>query len=164
MALYQADPYLQLVDDCKLETVNTGSGQLGYGSKEDDEEAMKSLSAIQPTEIKSKEAFANMIVQNLGKSPEVIIYCPLEAFSVSSMLLNINVTLTLCFFGLQESATIIEKLENNFLPDDVCPLGAQLFMDTPGQIYQYILKNNGSPDMVSYLHISMFYLFSKLST
>ncbi|KAH7527862.1 hypothetical protein FEM48_Zijuj05G0011600 [Ziziphus jujuba var. spinosa] len=111
-----ADPYLQLVDDCKLETVNTGSGQLGYGSKEDDEEAMKSLSAIQPTEIKSKEAFANMIVQNLGKSPE-------------------------------ESATIIEKLENNFLPDDVCPLGAQLFMDTPGQIYQYILKNNGSPDM-----------------
>lgn len=99
MTLYQADPHLRLVDDCKLKAVNTGSGQLTYGSKEDDKEAMKSLSAIQLTEIKSKEAFANMIVQNLGKSPDVIIHCPLDAWSVSSMLLNMSLTLTLYFFG-----------------------------------------------------------------
>lgn len=76
MSPYQVDPYLQLVDDCKLEAVNAVQNQPSevYGSKEDDEDALKSLSTVQKTQSKSKETFATMIVQSLATSPEVIIH------------------------------------------------------------------------------------------
>lgn len=76
MSPYQVDPYLQLVDDCKLEAVNAVQNQPSkvYGSKEDDEDALKSLSTVQQTQSKSKETFATMIVQSLATSPEVIIH------------------------------------------------------------------------------------------
>ncbi|KAJ6741815.1 putative EXPRESSED-RELATED [Salix viminalis] len=35
-----------------------------------------------------------------------------------------------------------EQLLNEFLPDDVCPLGAQLFMDTPNQVDRVDSKDN----------------------
>ncbi|KAJ6316656.1 hypothetical protein OIU78_019857 [Salix suchowensis] len=41
-----------------------------------------------------------------------------------------------------EVSTIQEKLLSEFLPDDVCPLGAQLFMDTPKQTDQIDSKDN----------------------
>lgn len=80
MTVYQVDPFLQLVDDCKLEAVDARPDQQSkvYGSKEDDEDALKSLSTIQQTQSKSKETFASMIVQSLAKSPDVIIHCPLD--------------------------------------------------------------------------------------
>lgn len=63
------DPFLQLVDDCKVKAVDTGDhSEKVYGSKEDDEDALKSLSAIEITENLSKEYFAAMIVKFLGKS------------------------------------------------------------------------------------------------
>lgn len=51
---------------------------------------------------------------------------------------------------MQESSAIKQQLLKDFLPDDVHPLGAQLFMETPGQIYQCGLKDNASPNTVSY--------------
>lgn len=109
------DPFLQLVDDCKVKAVDTGDhSEKVYGSKEDDEDALKSLSAIEITENLSKEYFAAMIVKFLGKSD-------------------------------QESSCIREQLITDFIPDDVCPLGAQL-MEAPAEVYQYEIKGRESPD------------------
>ena len=55
-----------LVDDCKL-TVGAGSDHIkdGYGSKEDNRAAMKSLSEINLTKDQSAESLATAIVKHL---------------------------------------------------------------------------------------------------
>ncbi|KAK7263888.1 hypothetical protein RJT34_31487 [Clitoria ternatea] len=113
------DPFLQLVNDTKLQAVTDTARQPGkvYGSKEDDEDALKSLSAIKLTESQSKESYATMIVQSLEKSPN-------------------------------ESSTLRERLLNDFLPDDACPLGVQLSAETTGNMYQSELNDDKHPDMV----------------
>ncbi|KAG5013795.1 hypothetical protein AAZX31_09G208600 [Glycine max] len=113
------DPFLQLVNDSKLQAVTDTDKQPSkvYGSKEDDEDALKSLSAIKLTESQSKESFATMIVQSLGKSSN-------------------------------ESSILRERLLNDFSPDDACPLGAQLSAETTGNMYQSGLKEDKLPDMV----------------
>ncbi|KAG8391231.1 hypothetical protein BUALT_Bualt01G0166300 [Buddleja alternifolia] len=104
------DPFLRLIDDCKLQaldhTIEVDGMVKVYGSKEDDEDALKSLSAVKITEEQSTESLASMILKNLGQLTNA------------------------------ESSNINEQLLKDFLPDDVCPLGAQLIMETPGQIYQ----------------------------
>ena len=50
-----------------------------------------------------------------------------------------------------------EKLLDEFLPDDVCPWGAQLFMDTPNQIDQVDSKDN------SLVEVNAFHYFSFLT-
>ncbi|KAB5519501.1 hypothetical protein DKX38_023820 [Salix brachista] len=108
------DPFLHLVEDRKLQAVSTESGHpaIVYGSKEDDSSALKSLSEIDVTGNQSREFFAAEIAKSLGN---------LENIEVS---------------------TIPEKLLSEFSPDDVCPLGAQLFMDTPKQTDQIDSKDN----------------------
>nr|XP_043637330.1 uncharacterized protein LOC122608304 [Erigeron canadensis] len=64
------DPYLCLIEDCKL-TVGTGSGSISFGSKEDDQSALKSLSAIKFTEDQSIESLAATIVKHLESVSEV---------------------------------------------------------------------------------------------
>lgn len=66
-ASFQVDPFLQLVNDSKLQATVDTSGQpsKAYGSKEDDEDALKSLSSIKLTESQSNESFVTMILQNL---------------------------------------------------------------------------------------------------
>lgn len=72
-ALFQVDPFLQLVSDSKLQAAVDTVRQPSkvYGSKEDDEDALKSLSSIKLTESQSNESFATMIVQSLEKSSNV---------------------------------------------------------------------------------------------
>ncbi|XP_019414056.1 PREDICTED: uncharacterized protein LOC109325902 [Lupinus angustifolius] len=114
------DPFLQLVDDNKLQAVTDTIRQPSkiYGSKEDDEDALKSLSGIRLTESQSKDSFATMIVQSLGKSSN-------------------------------ESSILREQLLNDFIPDDACPLGVQLSAETTGNIYQPGLKDDDKlPEMV----------------
>ncbi|KAL5537504.1 hypothetical protein UlMin_045125 [Ulmus minor] len=108
------DPFLRLVEDHKLKAVNTGSQENAYGSKEDDEMAIKSLSEIVITENQTREFFASEIMKSL------------EDLSDS------------------ESSMIREQLLNEFVPDDFCPLGAQLLMDTPKKMYQVDSKSNTS--------------------
>ncbi|KAM1555991.1 hypothetical protein PS2_039411 [Malus domestica] len=102
------DPFLRLVDDCKLQAVNSGPDQLRkvYESKEDDEDALRSPSAIEKSESQSKESFATMI----------------------------------------DSSIIKQQLLNDFLPDDACPLGAPLNMETPREIDQVGVQDDGEPD------------------
>ncbi|KAF4360994.1 hypothetical protein F8388_016803 [Cannabis sativa] len=104
------DPFLKLVDDCKLQAVH-GESDRAYGSKSDNECASSSLSVIDITGSQSKESLATMILKALEKSSD-------------------------------ESSAIRQQLLSDFLPDDICPLGSQLFTETPGQIYQRGLKDN----------------------
>ncbi|CAL5420850.1 unnamed protein product [Camellia sinensis] len=110
------DPFLHLVEDCKLQAVDTGShlSKTIYGSKEDDSSASKSLSEIKITEDQSRESLASVIVKNLDKSSS-------------------------------DLSTIRDQLLNEFLPDDGCPLGAQ-FIDTPQMVYQFESNDHNSTD------------------
>ncbi|CAK8575461.1 unnamed protein product [Lathyrus sativus] len=113
------DPFLQLVNDSKLQAKVDTSGKPSkvYGSKEDDEDALKSLSSIKLTESQSNESFVTMIVQSL------------EELSI-------------------EASVLKERLLTNFSPDDACPLGVQLSLDTTGNICQSGLKDDKHSDMV----------------
>ncbi|CAJ2636277.1 unnamed protein product [Trifolium pratense] len=104
------DPFLQLVNDSKLQAVVDTSWKPSkvYGSNEDDEDALNALSSIKLTESQSNESCATMIVQSLEKPADL----------------------------------------NKFSPDDACPLGVQLSLDTTGNAYQSGLKDDKHSDMV----------------
>ncbi|PWA54840.1 armadillo-type fold protein [Artemisia annua] len=93
LASKMVDPFLCLVDDCKL-TVGAGSDHIkdGYGSKEDNRAALKSLSEINLTKDQSAESLATAIVKHLETA-------------VGS-----------------EITSIEEELLHRFVPDDVCPI------------------------------------------
>ncbi|KAI3682379.1 hypothetical protein L1987_82319 [Smallanthus sonchifolius] len=94
LANKMVDPYLCLIEDCKL-TLGPGSGNISFGSKEDDKSALKSLSEIKFSEEQSMESLAATIVKHL------------ESVSES------------------EISSIKEQLLNRFVPDDdVCPIGS----------------------------------------
>ncbi|THU57659.1 hypothetical protein C4D60_Mb03t05850 [Musa balbisiana] len=91
------DPFLHLVEDCRLEVSKAASdNQIKvYGSKEDDNASLESLSAITTAGHVSTEAMVSMIVNSLGDLPD------------------------------SELSTLKKQLLSDFSPDDVCPLGAQ---------------------------------------
>ncbi|XP_026662768.1 protein SEMI-ROLLED LEAF 2-like isoform X2 [Phoenix dactylifera] len=113
------DPFLQLVEDSKLQAVNTASDHLVkvYGSKEDDNCALISLSAVELTENQLKESMVSVILNSLGDSSDT------------------------------ELPTIRKQLLSDFLPDDVCPLGAQ-FVEAPGQVPPFGSKKDNSQEEV----------------
>lgn len=61
---------MSLVEDCKLKAVDTESGRhnIIYGSKEDDNTALKLLSELDLTESQSKESLASLLVKSLELS------------------------------------------------------------------------------------------------
>ncbi|KAF9664732.1 hypothetical protein SADUNF_Sadunf16G0048700 [Salix dunnii] len=125
------DPFLHLVEDRKLQAVSTESGHpaIVYGSKEDDSSALKSLSELDVTGNQSREFFAAEIAKSLGNVENVKhLSDSFQSFVTCSLQIEVS--------------TIQEKLLNEFLPDDVFPLGAQLFMDTPKQTDQIDSKDN----------------------
>ncbi|KAK1366205.1 putative transmembrane protein cmp44E [Heracleum sosnowskyi] len=113
------DPFLCLVEDCKLKTIDNQSGhhKIIYGSNEDDKTALKFLSELELTESQSKESLASLLVESL------------ESLSDS------------------EVSTIKEQLLNRFVPDDMCPQEA--FSDTQQQTYQRSSDNHKSVEEVS---------------
>ncbi|KAM5558837.1 protein SEMI-ROLLED LEAF 2 [Rosa sericea] len=112
----KVDPFLYLVEEYKLQAVKAGPDHPTYiyGSKEDDNLALKSLSQIVITEEQSRESFASAIVKGLDKLSEY------------------------------ELSSIKEELLNDFVPDDICPLGAQLFTEAPKKLYQVDFTNSES--------------------
>ncbi|GAB4850744.1 hypothetical protein Ancab_030044 [Ancistrocladus abbreviatus] len=68
-----ADPYLELVDDIRLRTVDieAGSGRKAYGSGEDDTAAMEYLSAINFDEQQLKEIVTSQLISKFEKLSEV---------------------------------------------------------------------------------------------
>ncbi|KAI5682892.1 hypothetical protein M9H77_04120 [Catharanthus roseus] len=102
------DPFLCLVEDCKLQAVDTGSrpGKIEYGSKEDDNSALRCLAEIEITNDQARENMVSLIVKSLENSAN------------------------------SEIGTIRQQLLNEFLPDDVCPLAARFFPDPMGKVNQ----------------------------
>ncbi|KAM5552228.1 protein SEMI-ROLLED LEAF 2 [Rosa sericea] len=114
------DPFLRLVDDSKLQAVESSPDQPRkvYGSKEDDEDALRSLSGLEKADnTHTKESFTTMIVKTVAKSSD-------------------------------ELSTMRQQLLTDFLPDDTCPLGAPLSTETPIQIDRSCLPDNAAPDTV----------------
>ncbi|XP_038904576.1 protein SEMI-ROLLED LEAF 2 isoform X2 [Benincasa hispida] len=103
-----ADPFLQLVEDCKLQAVTIQSDIRTslYGSKEDDDLASKFLSEEEITEDQTRESFVTEIIKSL------------DVLSDSQF------------------SSIKEQLLSEFLPDDMCPLGNQLLEETSNKVYQ----------------------------
>lgn len=89
-----ADPFLCLVDDSKLRAAS-GILSMQYGSKEDENAALKSLSAVSLTESQSKDSITALILNSLGDLSD------------------------------EELSSMRAQLLSDFLPDDVCPLGSQ---------------------------------------
>ncbi|KAF5183087.1 Armadillo-type [Thalictrum thalictroides] len=114
------DPFLHLVEDCKLQAVSSDSDHKFYGTKEDDNAALKSLLAIELSEDQSQESLASTIVTSLGN------------------------------LSNSEASGMREKLLNEFLPDDICPLGAQIFMETTKSNTQYGSEDFESHDEVAH--------------
>ncbi|KAL5986775.1 hypothetical protein ACLOJK_015108 [Asimina triloba] len=100
------DPFLRLVEDSKLRAVNAASSNHAnaYGSKEDDNAALMSLSAITITEEQSIESLASLVMHRL------------EELSDS------------------EAQNVRQQLLSEFLPDDVCLLGVQVLMEASSQV------------------------------
>ncbi|KAM7270197.1 hypothetical protein ACFE04_029411 [Oxalis oulophora] len=94
------DPYFLLIEDRKL-AANNGSSQPknAYGTQEDDDSALKYLSEVDISDELSTEALSSVIMNSLEK------------------------------LSNSEMSSIRQQLLGDFLPDDVCPLGAQMFME-----------------------------------
>ncbi|MED6160367.1 hypothetical protein PIB30_050822 [Stylosanthes scabra] len=95
------DPFLELVDDVRLQAVYKESEKIVYGSQEDDIAAVKSLSALQLDDKQLKETVKSYFLTKYSKLPE------------------------------DELSSIKEQLLQGFSPDDAYPLGPPLFMETP---------------------------------
>ncbi|KAL9232569.1 hypothetical protein vseg_007668 [Gypsophila vaccaria] len=79
---------------------------IGFGSKEDESSASRYLSEIIITEDQTRESFAAEIIRSLEQMKAA------------------------------EICSVKEQLLSEFLPEDVCPLGAQMF-ESPAKIYQF---------------------------
>ncbi|KAL5169258.1 Protein EFR3 B [Glycine soja] len=97
------DPFLELIDDVRLQAVYREPENIIYGSQEDDVSAMKTLSAVKLDDKQLKET---------------VISCFLTKFSKLSE---------------DELSSIKKQLVQGFSPDDAYPLGPPLFMETPGK-------------------------------
>jgi hypothetical protein len=69
----QVDPFLCLIEDCRLQALDSANESCTklYGSKEDDELALKSLSNIDMNENQSKETSVPLILDSLEDMSEV---------------------------------------------------------------------------------------------
>ena len=87
----QIDPFLRLVDDSKLQALDqkivVGDMVKNYGSKEDNEDALKSLSMINISDEQSPEFFASMILKAMEKLSDVM-FLPGWILNHSSWLVN----------------------------------------------------------------------------
>lgn len=62
-----------------------------------------------------------------------------------------------------EESTIQDQLLKEFKPDDVCPMGAQLFTDTPNRVHQLNSNKHKSVEKVNYFEIVHCLLFFETS-
>ncbi|CAJ1911480.1 unnamed protein product [Sphenostylis stenocarpa] len=94
----QVDPYLQLIEDYKLQVVSFAPDNLTiiYGSKEDDDRAKKTLSELMSNIHQTRDIFAVEIIKSLE------------------------------MFAKAELSSIKEQLLQDFAPDAMCGLGSQL--------------------------------------
>ncbi|CAK8575824.1 unnamed protein product [Lathyrus sativus] len=95
------DPFLELVDDVRLQAVNIESEKIIYGSQEDEVAAIESLSAVELDDQQLKENVISYFLTKYSKLPE------------------------------DELSSIKKQLTQGFSPDDAYPSGPPLFVETP---------------------------------
>ncbi|KAJ1284672.1 hypothetical protein BS78_03G223000 [Paspalum vaginatum] len=90
------DPFLCLIEDCRLQAIDSAAEPCTklYGSKEDDDLALKSLSNIDMNEDQSKETSVSLILNSIEDLSE------------------------------SELSTVRKQLLEEFSVDDICPLGS----------------------------------------
>ncbi|XP_020573635.1 uncharacterized protein LOC110020023 [Phalaenopsis equestris] len=115
------DPFLSLVEGCKLQSVvPKSSAQVVYGSKEDDAYASKALSASILAEDHSIESMVAVIIDEFG--------------NLSS----------------SESSLMRAQLLKDFSPDDLCPLGSlSVRLPLPGKLAQYAKDHKSEKEVNS---------------
>ncbi|XP_044499829.1 protein SEMI-ROLLED LEAF 2 isoform X3 [Mangifera indica] len=103
------DPYLELVEDIRLQAVCAESGKMkvAYGSEEDEVCARKSLSAIELNDHQLKEIVISHFMNKFANLSEVY------------------------FLPQDELSGIKDQLLEGFSPDDAYPVGAPLSVETP---------------------------------
>ncbi|KAG0481879.1 hypothetical protein HPP92_009963 [Vanilla planifolia] len=107
-----ADPFLHLINDSKLQATCTPNRQMNeYGSKDNEDAASVSLSALELSESQSKESMAATIMNFVRELSE------------------------------DERSSLRKQLLCEFMPDDICPLGAQL-IESPPQIAPFDSKHD----------------------
>ncbi|KAG8371940.1 hypothetical protein BUALT_Bualt12G0015000 [Buddleja alternifolia] len=100
------DPFLCLVEDTKLQISEKEHPKIIYGSKEDDNCAMRCLSEIKINEDQTTESLVSIIIKSLDNLPS------------------------------SEEAATREQLLKEFVPDDLCTLGASSFNDSANKGHQ----------------------------
>ncbi|XP_042431458.1 protein SEMI-ROLLED LEAF 2-like [Zingiber officinale] len=112
------DPFLQLVENSKLQAVKTTFDNLlgAYGSQEDDNKASISLQAVEVIEGLTKESIVSVIMNSFTDLSE------------------------------SEQSDIRNQLLLDFMPDDVCPLGPQ-FMKSSGQLLPLLSETENTQDV-----------------
>ncbi|KAL5152378.1 Protein EFR3 B [Glycine soja] len=95
------DPFLELVDDIRLQAVCIESEKIIYGSQEDEVAAAKSLSDVELDDKQLKETIISYFMTKFSKLSE------------------------------DELSSIKNQLLQGFSPDDAYPSGPPLFMETP---------------------------------
>lgn len=95
------DPYLELVDNIRLQAVVDSVNGGTYGSEEDNFAALKSLSAVVSDEQQLKETVISHLMSKFEKLSE------------------------------DDLSSFKDQLLQGFSPDESYPLGAPLFMETP---------------------------------
>ncbi|RZC82938.1 hypothetical protein C5167_045724 [Papaver somniferum] len=98
------------------EAATTTGSDYPYGSKEDDVAATNSLSTIKLTENQSQESMTCVIIKSLGNMLD------------------------------SESSTMKQQLLSDFMPDDICPLGAPLYLENPKEVSQFASNEIESVD------------------
>ncbi|KAK4254858.1 hypothetical protein QN277_007940 [Acacia crassicarpa] len=99
------DPFLELVDDIRLQAVYLESEKIVYGSLADQVAAMESLSAVELDDKKLKEIVTSNLMTKFANLSEDEVFC------------------------------LKKQLAESFLPDEAYPRGARLFMETPGPCF-----------------------------
>lgn len=134
---WQMDPFLHLVQDTKLQAVKDCSEET-YGSPEDDNNALKSLSAVELTQSQSRESMASTIMNNIRDLPDVTFHIFFQRISYIVWILLQNrksvwskpyANFTDNYFQPLQSElqTIRSQLLSDFSPDDMCPTSALFF-------------------------------------
>ncbi|XP_019436549.1 PREDICTED: uncharacterized protein LOC109342934 isoform X1 [Lupinus angustifolius] len=95
------DPFLELVDDIRLQAVCIESDKITYGSQEDEVAAMNSLSTAELDDKQLKETVISFFMAKFSKLSE------------------------------EQLSSIKKQLLEGFSPDDAYPSGPPLFMETP---------------------------------
>nr|CAB3445568.1 unnamed protein product [Digitaria exilis] len=129
------DPFLRLVHENKLHAVKDylEDTSKSYGSPEDNENALKFLSAVELTERNSRESMVSAVMNSIADIPDVIFH-PLY---ISILILPALISMR-CFDDFHphilqsELKNIRRQLLSDFSPDDMCPTSAHFF-ELPGK-------------------------------